>query len=57
MHENIEKEIVRLVKEIAKDEKDLTDAERWDLPDKIQRYTLSMNRKIELLKILTKDKA
>jgi len=56
MNGSIDMEIVRLLKEIANDEKDLRDAERWNHDDKIKRYTASMDRKLGILKIL-KEKA
>jgi len=56
MENSIEKEIVRLVKEIAEDESDLGRAQRFENEDKSKRLLSSIDRKMELLRIL-KSKA
>lgn len=49
---NIEMEIVRLVKEIASDEKEIIRAEQLELTFKAKRYRDSIERKLRLLEIL-----
>ena len=56
MSKDIEMEIVRLVQEIAKDEKKVEDKLFWELPEEAKQYTDRINRKLEVLRIL-KDKA
>ena len=52
MDKSIEMEIVRLVKEIAKDEEELRRCDRLGLTSKIPQYTRSLDRKLDLIKIL-----
>jgi len=52
MCKDIEMEIVRLVREIADEEKKIKTAQSWELPEKEQQHITNINRKYELLKIL-----
>lgn len=54
MEENIGKEIVRLVREIGEDERDLRRAEGWNDTVKMERLKGSINRKLQLIEILKK---
>jgi len=56
MNKDIENEIVRLVREIADDEKKVKNKLSWELPEEAQQYVESINRKLEVLRIL-KDRA
>jgi len=52
----MELEIVRLVREIAEDEKKVVCAESWNLPDKAGMIISTIDRKLQVLHIL-KDRA
>jgi hypothetical protein len=52
MNEKLQDEIVRLVKEIKDDERELVRAQIYENELKIERLTASINRKLELIKIL-----
>jgi len=57
MSKNIEKEIIRLINEIAKDEVTLMRADRLADLDNVRAYGNSINRKMEMVKLLRKDEA
>lgn len=54
MNNSIEMEILRLVKEIARDEMKVMSALDYNLPEQAQTYKDSIERKIKLLEILKK---
>ncbi len=55
MSNNIESEILRLVKEISEDEEKLVDAERYTYTSgKAEKYRNAIERKLRLLEILKK---
>jgi hypothetical protein len=54
MSNDIEREILRLVKEIKRDEMKLNSAMEYKLMDEVQVYKDTINRKIRLLEILKK---
>lgn len=54
MSENIEKQILRLVEEIEKEEKNLRRHLSWDEPEKVEECKQTIARKTKILDILTK---
>ena len=57
MNDTIGNEILRLVKEIAEDEKDLVIAEKYNDPKKLKLYSSSIERKMSVLRIICKEEA